>query len=91
MKQRKYPLLFLSDNQEAIEALFADARLAEFFVPQCLNSSEKEDEGAADYLYNILTVHMTDQQLYSRFGYEVRAKIALTEPARTSATPYQAY
>lgn len=53
--------------------------------------NDYEDDGSHDYLKNILTVHMTDQQLYSRFGYEVRAKVAITEPTRTPKTPYNNY
>ena len=36
MKQSSYPLQFLSDNQEIIDAIFQDQRLYQFFIPSFL-------------------------------------------------------
>lgn len=52
--------------------MFQDQRICDFFT--------KRDQ-PYDYLNNVYTIHLTDQKLYNKFEYEMRAQIGITEPA----------
>ena len=52
LKQKNYPLMFFSDNQEIIDAIFEDGRLNTLFT----NIDE-----STSFLFNMFTIHMTDQ------------------------------
>ncbi len=67
LKKKSYPLYFLSESPEIIDLLFADQRIMEFFT-----------KSSNELLWkNILTIHMTDQNLYSKFDYEIKANIGI--------------
>lgn len=47
MKQKKFPLLILADNQEIVDLMLANDRIASFLT-------------GGDFSDNILTIHMSD-------------------------------
>ena len=69
MKLKSYPLLFLAESQEILDALFDNARIRDFFTKQ----------EPVDFCKNIYTIHMTDQKLYSKFDYQIKAHVGIGE------------
>jgi len=62
LKQRTYPLLFLAESQDLIDQLFENERIRNFFLDK-------------ELIKRVLTVHMTDQQLYNKFPYQMKSQI----------------
>lgn len=55
--------------------MFADQRIQEFFT--------KRDQ-PFDFVDSIYTIHLTDQKLYNKFEYEIRAHVGIQAPAEPS-------
>ena len=67
MKLKSYPLLFLCESQEILDNLFENPRIRDFFTKQV----------PIDFLKNIYTIHMTDQRLYNKFDYQIKAHVGI--------------
>jgi len=67
MKAKSFPLLFLSESQDLIDTLFSDSQVCDFLT----------GKGDFNFMPNILTIHMTDQQLYSKFDYEIKVQLGI--------------
>ena len=64
MREKKYPLMIYSESQEIVDQLFSDTRICDFLTSK-------------NYSWNILTIHLTDQKLYNKFGYTLKAKVKI--------------
>jgi hypothetical protein len=76
LKQKKYPLLFLAEHQDLLDAFFADPQTQKFFAGQAKVSGASGDEFG--YLRRVVTIHLTDQKLYGNFDYEVKMRLAVS-------------
>lgn len=56
-----------------MDAIFDDERLYKFLMPT----------QGRDYLMDLLTIHMTDQKLYSKYDFDIKAKVGIrsSEPS----------
>ena len=64
MREKKYPLMIYSESQEIVDQLFSDTRICDFLTSK-------------NFTWNILTIHLTDQKLYNKFGYTLKAKVKI--------------
>ena len=55
-------MLFLGESQDIIDQLFEDDKIRKFFLNK-------------ELIKRVLTLHMTDQQLYNKFPFQLKAQI----------------
>ena len=77
MRQKSYPLIFLTDNQEALDAMFNNQDIKDMFVPLSFDGALDTKSHRYNFIKNLLTVHMTDEKYYNKFEYEMRAKFKI--------------
>ena len=65
--QKNYPLIIMAENQEIVDALFNDERISNFLTKQVPTQLSKY----------VLTIHLTDQQIYNKFDYTLKAKLVV--------------